>query len=199
LLDDITQKKLVVVLNDYSAGIDAVFHYKFSGYDKKWIENVQEQTTSMYIAIIQELMLAKTNRYLEIIRNNILEQLKKDLIDEANLIKHKLVLIITDTVRMQKIEREITTCRTILQQEIDSMKDWFVISQLSEWPDYSVDDLFQICTINNQRLFPNYSKIKVDLDIDTDLTFKGYTFRYLYDIINILINNVITHSGFITH
>lgn len=96
---------------------------------------------------------------------------------------------------VSQIKHKINLCKSILPNTINEFKDVFQV-QGNKCKDFTLNDLVSTCKQINKRLFAKYDEITFVDMIDFSDYLDGMYFPYLVDIICILINNAINHSGY---
>jgi hypothetical protein len=95
------------------------------------------------------------------------------------------------------IKQNIINCRTVIQNELDKIAEWFKLPQKQEFSDFTFEQLLETCDAINKNLFPSFNEITIHTENTSYSSFKGFTFSYFVDIFVILFTNTIIHSGFI--
>jgi hypothetical protein len=148
------------------------------------------------IKVLHRLLIEKTNQYLEIIRTKHLVDIEKYLIRILDDFSRKFHRHVKDRDVRLEIQRKITQCKTSLQSELKTIAGWFYLSEYEEWEDYRFTELLDICVEITKKLFVGFDKVTISNEIDENLVYSGKTFRNNTDILSILLNNAILHSGF---
>ena len=120
------------------------------------------------------------------------EKLLSELTDFSNSIKQ----YIYDRKTEDEIHRHIINCKTCIQHEISLISQWFTLSEYNNWEDYTFEDLIETSKEIDKNLFSDFEKIRFNCTNSLDVKFNGDAFRYFIDIILIIFNNAINHSGY---
>ncbi len=198
ILDYFTQHTLKVSFDFPIEG--AVFRYDFDNvelaefYDKFSVTNII--TFDELIYLLNEFLIGKTNEYLKTIREVKLPQLLSDLTYEIDRLSINLHKHIANSGNSKIIDRMMIQCKTAIQNEVDLITQWFNLSEYNNWEDYSFKDLVKTCQEVEKNLFTGFSNISFSYAIPDTTFFKGDTFRYLIDVLLIILSNAVIHSGF---
>lgn len=197
-----TQHTLKVFIDEPIDG--AVFNYS-AGYNDgtelkiefvKRLLNGSVVNTNDAINLLHQLLIDKTNSYLNEIRSVYLPRLEESLLSLLNSFSGECGKHTTDSEVKKELQRQIAQCKTDLQSEFKTVKDWFYLSENEQWEDYEFTDLLEICIEITKKLFSGFDKVKISKTIHEDFIYTGKTFRINTDIILILLNNAFLHSGF---
>ncbi|HRR76026.1 MAG TPA: hypothetical protein P5191_04335 [Ruminococcus sp.] len=150
----------------------------------------------MFYNAVIEVLWGYVKKSLEQIRNLIDGDLKI-YFDEA------LFSLEKDTERFEsdypetvsQIKQKINLCKSILPDTINKFKEVFQV-QGNKCKDFTLDDLVSTCKQINKSLFARFDEINFEDMIEFKECLDGMYFPYLVDIICILINNAINHSGY---
>lgn len=198
LLDYFTQHTLKVVLDKPIK--DAVFRYDlddfelFPLYDK--FVNVGYITFEEVVFTLNEFLLQKTNEYLTKIKNEELPALLQSIIYEIDALSTEIkeYILVQDENRL--IERLLINCKTEVQKSFEIVKEWFSLSEYNDWENYSFKELIETCQEISKSLFGNFDNLTISHQHSDALVIKGNTFRDMVDIVLIIFNNAILHSGY---
>ncbi len=179
----------------------AVFDYSLSMADKNYLfevfENVEKTNTEKVISILNNMLITKTNCFLVTIKEEVLPDLLNSLIDECNKFNERITPYIKENSAQQSIGKKITDCKVALNSEINTISEWFSLNDSDNWDDFTFDDLIDMCFEIEKKLFSEFESIKINKCKDHNFVFKGDIFRQCIDIVLMLFNNAIQHSGFI--
>ncbi len=198
LLDYFTQHTLKVVLDKPIR--DAVFRYDlddyelFPLYDK--FRNVEYVTFEQVVFVLNDFLLKKTNEYLTKIKNEKLPSLLKNIISEIDALSTEIKKFILDQEEGRLIERSLINCKTEVQNGFELVTEWFSLSEYNDWENYSFKELIETCQEISKSMFGNFDNLTLNYQNTDSLIFKGNTFRDMVDIVLIIFNNAILHSGY---
>ena len=88
------------------------------------------------IRILNNYLRNKTNTYLDKIRNEHLPRLQNKLLVELDEISKACKKYIVESYILRKINAKIVSCKTNLQTEFNSIKQWFYLSEHRKWENY---------------------------------------------------------------
>ena len=198
ILDYFTQHTLKVVLDKPIEG--AIFRYDLDDLDLIPIynkfSNINYITFDDVAFVLNDYLIRKTNEYLTEIKNNELPALLKNIIDEIDLFSSKIKRFIINAEEQKNIERLIVSCKTEVQNTFEIVSGWFSISEYNDWENYDFKELLETCHEIAKSLFAGFDNLSVNCEKTGTLLFKGNTFRDMVDIVLIILNNAILHSGY---
>jgi len=94
-----------------------------------------------------------------------------------------------------EMKNNINICKTKIDTVIQEFSDVFYKRDIS-YCDYTMRDMFVTCLEISQRLSGEFKTVSIISKIECDYTFSGESFPYFVDILNMMINNAVEHSGF---
>lgn len=197
-LDYFTQHTLKVVFDVPIEG--AVFRYDFDNLELREIyEKIKYAKTISIddvIFVLNDFLVNKTNEYLKIIKEEKLPSLLTDIYSELEelSLSVKKHIITPDTNKL--IERLIVQSKTAIQNEFNFISQWFNLSEYNNWEDYSFKELIETCQEIAKTLFAGLSDVDLNYSSTQNLLFNGSTFRHLVDVLLIILNNAVMHSGY---
>lgn len=197
IINDIIQKKLKV--NYEESKTSAIFNF----YEGKTVffEALNNSIKKACITVddctlaFEEMVTEKTNCFLRYIRTELLIEVKNKLSEvlESLLVKAKDII---DPIEYISLEKDINDCNLELKETIEKISSWFVISRDRAWPDFSFNELIDLCNEIGKSLHLNFEKAKINCSIDKEYLIKGKYYKDLNDIFIIFQNNAFTHSAF---
>ncbi len=201
LLDYFTQHTLKVVLDKPIK--DAVFRYDLDSIDLFPIydefRSVEYVTFDDVASALNEFLLQKTNEYLTKIKNEELPALLQNIISEIDSLSTEIKKFILDQIESRFIERSLINCKTEVQKSFELVTEWFSLSEYNDWENYDFKELIETCQEISKSLFSDFDNITVNNQIADFCVFKGNTFRDMVDIVLIIFNNAVLHSGYKEH
>ena len=139
-----------------------------------------------------------TESCLKEIRTRIEGELQEYYIDAIDELERSVNEIPCDESG-NSIIRELTqTCALAKSRVVTAMHEFqnvFSINR-SEYNNFYMHDLSDSCQRIIEKLFPNSSDIQWNINADSQLLFDGRYFASFVDMLCILLNNAITHSGY---
>lgn len=180
---------------------EAVFDYSYSIADRDYLlelfEYIEKTNTEQVISVLNNILITKTNHFLVTIKDEVLPDLLNSLIDECDKLNETISPYIEKKTDRRRIGKKIADCKAALYSEIDTISEWFSLNDSDNWDDFSFDDLIDMCFEIEKKLFSGFESINLNRFKENDFVFKGEIFRQCIDIILMLFNNAIQHSGFI--
>ena len=198
-LEYLRQHTLKVFVDEPIEG--AVFNYSLSMGDKNYLfevfGSVEKTNTEKVISVLNNILITKTNCFLIKIKEDVLPDLLNSLIDECNKFNERITPYIKKNSAKQSIGKKITDCKVALNSEINTISEWFSLNDSDNWDDFTFDDLIDMCFEIEKKLFSEFESITINKFKEQNFVFKGDVFRQCIDIVLMLFNNAIQHSGFI--
>ena len=156
----------------------------------------QKNRVNAIIAHLHQELIKRAQDYLKCIRDIHLPELKDTLVELLDRFRKNINPLVKNVEFKKDINKRITGCNTAIQKEFETLKTWFYLSEGEEWDEYTPKELLDICTEINKKLFSSFLDINVSNNCNVNLKFKGDTFGFCVDMLLILHNNAITHSGY---
>ena len=146
------------------------------------------------IDCIQEYVISKTNNYLSAIQDSELPLLQSFLHDRLDeIIKWVGKTKTRDRIQMEK---NLVDCKMNISQEIANIKSWFRLSKDTEWVDFYFDELIELTKEIGKKTFTDFELANINVKNGNRSMICGKMFEVLSDVILILQNNALTHSGY---
>lgn len=198
VLDYFTQHTLKVVLDTPIEG--AVFNYdidevefvelceRFDAYNSLSVDDVA--------LVLNEFLIRRTNAFLAEIKNTKLLEILSSLCGELETLSTEIEKRILVKDQGKSITRCIVKCKTDIQNEVALITQWFNLSEYNSWDNYSFSDLIATCKEIAKGLFANFDDVDMKVVDASDIYFNGSTFRHLVDVVLIVLNNAVIHSGY---
>lgn len=198
IINDIIQNKLKV--NYENAESSAIFNYyeaDFSFYEEL-SKKINETCNSSEkcLMVFEDVIMEKTNKFLDSIKEDLLVKTKNNFSQTLDEILSKAKEVINEEDYNDALEKSINDCNVELKEVIEKISGWFVISRDRSWPDFSFNELLELCGEIGKSLHLNFEDAEIHTNVDIDFNIKGKFFKDLNDIFVILQNNAFTHSGF---
>ncbi len=201
LLDYFTQHTLKVVLDKPIK--DAVFRYDLDDFELFPIynkfNNVKYIIFDDVAFVLNEFLLQKTKAYLNKIKNEELPMLLQNIISEINSLSTEIKNFVLNQEESRLIERSLINCKTEVQKSFELVTEWFSLSEYNDWENYDFKELIETCQEISKSLFVGFDNLTVKYQIPESCVFRGNTFRDMVDIVLIIFNNAVLHSGYKEH
>lgn len=201
LLDYFTQHTLKVVLDKPIK--DAVFRYDLDDFELSPIynkfSNIKYVTFEDVTFVLNEFLLQKTNEYLIKIKNEELPMLLQNIISEIDSLSAEIKNYILGQEGNKLIERSLINCKTEVQKSFELVAEWFSLSEYNDWENYNFKELIETCQEISKSLFGDFDNLTIKYQLADSCVFKGTTFRDMVDIVLIIFNNAVLHSGYKEH
>jgi hypothetical protein len=160
-------------------------------------KNNSTDDSEEFFEIAMQIMWNTTEESLKFIRGVLENDIQKDFLTYLDQLQDDLNHIseINSDRILSELRANIINCRTELQIQIEKISNWFKLSTNTENSDFDAFVLVDTCieTLGNLN---KYKNVVINKEVNTSMIFKGYTFTYLIDILNIFINNAMQHSMF---
>ena len=184
----IKYKEYTIGMFDYSSLVDSYIY----GYHSEVIM----EFTIFYSRVIS-LFWLKTNLLLKDIRERITGELQKFYNDAIEALENDLRAIVTDSSSdkgMKKLLSNCTKSKARVVAAMEQFKDVFTTNN-AHYNNFTMKDLSSSCKKAIERLYPGSDKANWSINADSNLVFDGKYFLSFVDVLSILLNNSITHSG----
>ena len=178
--------------------IDGLFNYIFEEYELGIFYN-KEITPSMTFDEITnsifDLLWKRTEYNLKYIRKAISNDLLNEFLQCLKTLEHNIKSMLPNNSHTAELSSSVATCRTNIQNELSNMSRWFTLSQgkLIHKFNFQLAIDTSVKIINN--IYPN-AIFEPHISVSSKIDFDGKHFPAFIDILMILFNNIITHSGF---
>ena len=150
----------------------------------------------MFYNSVVEVLWEYVKKSLEIIKSLIEGSLKKYFEEALFTLEKEIEMLEKEYPEtVSQIKQKINLCKSVLPDTINKFKEVFQV-QGNKCKDFTLNDLVSTCKQINKSLFAKYDEITFEDMIDFKDCLDGMYFPYLVDIICILINNAINHSGY---
>lgn len=155
------------------------------------------QDYEVFYQSIIDLFWAFTENKLVIVREKIQSDLKSYFWECISELEKNLGFFENTSLNHVFIEMKsnINICKTKIDNVIQEFTDVFYKRDIS-YCDYTMNDMVVTCLEISQRLSSEFKLVNVIQEIECDFTFSGESFPYFVDILNMMINNAVEHSGF---
>lgn len=155
------------------------------------------QDYEIFYQSIIDLFWIYTEKNLVIVREKIKNDLKKYFWECINELENSIAPLEKTSLKSVFIEMKnnINICKTKIDTVIQEFSDVFYKRDIS-YCDYTMRDMFVTCLEISQRLSGEFKTVSIISKIECDYTFSGESFPYFVDILNMMINNAVEHSGF---
>lgn len=190
-------KKSLIQIRTEDRNPEGLFDFTVDTNFVSWLEAKLRKDSSFdnFRDSILDMLSAVTERSLDVVRvklqtevNDSFQQAIQDL--EKELKKYETLL------NFQALRTHIANTRTDISTELNSISEWFRLTQPEDFSDYELALAATIsCDIIQYAHSPCAFHCVTD-SIDKEISLKGFTFPNVVDIFKILLDNVIKHSGF---
>lgn len=191
-------KKELIQIRTEDKNLDGLFHFVIDG---NFVERISAKTIQVnsfeeFEKIMLDEMLKMTDFSLERVRNTLKNEINtsfqnalKDL--ETNLQQHR-----NQSLNFRGLSDQIANARTDISMELQNISEWFHLTQPNSFSDYQPSLALSISYDTMQISHGGYVLNCDQSNIDEKIYLKGNTLPNFVDIFNILLDNVIKHSGF---
>ncbi len=180
-----TEKKNPEGLFDFSLGLREI---------QKFEPKIMVTTTyEEFVDLILNELWKMTDNNLEIIRNRISNDLKSLFNDAFDNLQRDFNEI-KQNVNLTTLDAALARSRTIIQDELDKIASWFTRSESGETGDYAFELPIRIALAMTNNAYPN-RKINPEI-ITEEGTLRGNTLKVFVDIMFMLFDNIVKHSGY---
>jgi hypothetical protein len=148
-----------------------------------------EEFVDMLIAYLWQM----TDTSLENIRSEISTTLKEKF-NQAYDSLLKSIIEFPSGIRFPLLESSIAKSRIVIQDELDKIAWWFTRSQPSETRDFDIELPLRIGINMVNNAYPT-KQLNPEIEISEKCTLKGNALKSIVDIVYILLDNIVKHSG----
>ncbi|MEC2076311.1 hypothetical protein [Metabacillus fastidiosus] len=158
------------------------------------VENIVD--FDVFFETVINLLWKHTKELLTSLRNKIEIELKSYLINSLNNLEIDMKKLQNTEVNNLVIEvnKNINLCKVKLESVIKEFSDVFYNRDVL-YLDYSMSDLVATCLEISYKLNNNFNNVQLEKEIQVPYKFNGMSFLYFVDILNIILNNALEHSG----
>ena len=132
------------------------------------------------------------------LRERIESELMDSFIESLSKLENELASIGNNDfdVYIKQISAAINKCKSQIKGKVSEFANVFYKRDV-DYKDFNMSDLVDACLEISGKLNGDFSSVQLTKQITDDSLYKGEVFPYFVDILNILINNAIEHSGFL--
>ena len=157
-------------------------------YDKVKVLSNQKQIYDIIVEYIWKKIDNKVSKLQDLIKNDI----TNNFIDKLTTLESSLV---TNGVEVTSIKNNIASCKTEIQIALEEVAGWFERSQISEDTIVRSEDLISVSENIISKINSDFEKVTFNLDLSEDYTISSKELPFYIDILLILFNNSMKHSG----
>ena len=158
------------------------------------IDNITDY--SVFFDTVINLLWSHVDTSLRVIKNKIDSELKVFFDDELILLENNIKQFEFGYPSVvSELNQKINLCKIKLSETISTFKEVFSV-ETNKYKDYTLNDLISTAKQINKKLFARFDEIVFSQNVQYEQNLNGAYFPFLVDIICIMINNAITHSGF---
>jgi hypothetical protein len=178
-----------------------LFDYIFDEYDLTMLYKEHVTISMEYedvLDLLFEYLWKRTDENLLRIRNVISNDLLNEFMDCLNSFENGARSLLPENYQTTELARSVANCRTNIQNELSNLSLWFTLSQgkLIHKFNFQLAIDTSVKIINNT--YPN-GIFNPTISVSGDINFDGKHFPAFIDILIILFNNIISHSGYQKH
>lgn len=155
----------------------------------------QVKSYEQFETYIIELMLDITEDCLSVVREKLHREIN-DFFQQTLIDLEKDLQCFARTFNFQGLRDQIANARTDISVELKNISEWFRYSQSDDFMDYDLSLAAQLSYQTYQHAHPACSLNCTYEQIDKSIILEGHTLRSVVDILIILLDNVVKHSGF---
>lgn len=154
------------------------------------------RTPDDLIELVFEDLLARTRENLEVTRAQVRDVLTESLVGAVDRCFNALVGIHSE-FRFSPLLSAMTQCKTRVRQEMEAISNWFVLQDDPNIANYELTELVNTVVAAITHTNPT-CPISLDSDVRVASPCLGSTFHPLFDLLFILIDNVVRHCGMLS-
>ena len=149
-------------------------------------------------AYILDLMMAITEDCLETIRDSFSKEIN-DYFQQALIDLETELDLYTGSLCFQGLRVQIAAARTDITAELNNISEWFRCTQSDSFMNYNLSLATELSYQTYQHAHPECSLKCTYEQIDNSIELFGRTLRNVVDILIILLDNVVKHSGLLSN
>ncbi|HFI0633418.1 TPA: hypothetical protein ACGO4G_002025, partial [Streptococcus suis] len=157
-------------------------------YDKVKVLSNQKQIYDIIVEYIWKKIDNKVSKLQDLIKNDI----TNNFIDKLTTLESNLV---TNGVEVPSIKNNIASCKTEIQIALEEVAGWFERSQISEDTIVRSEDLISVSENIISKINSDFEKVTFNLNLSEDYSISSKELPFYIDILLILFNNSMKHSG----
>lgn len=157
-------------------------------YDKVKVLSNQKQIYDIIVEYIWKKIDNKVSKLQDLIKNDI----TNNFIDKLTKLESSLV---TNGVEVPSIKNNIASCKTEIQIALEEVAGWFERSQISEDTIVRSEDLISVSENIISKINSDFEKVTFNLNLSEDYSISSKELPFYIDILLILFNNSMKHSG----
>jgi len=193
LISDLTGRYLRVTEEDEHP--EGWFAITFSDVDLLYLHGLVPDANDVD-TFLDQLFVAlwdRTNIVLAQVREKIRGEFGDELYALLDQTKEAVEHVL-DRGALKLFESNVTKCSTEVRNSLESCAHWF--RRVDRWAmnDYTLATLVEAAITNVKRCYPSTSFDAI-VEGDVSRLLKGHTFSWFWDIIVILLDNVVKHAG----
>lgn len=157
-------------------------------YDKVKVLSNQKQIYDKIVEYIWKKIDEKVSKLQDLIKNDI----TNNFIDKLTKLESSLV---TNNVVDPIIKNNIASCKTEIQIALEEVASWFERSQISEDTIVRSEDFISVSENIISKINSGFEKVTFNLNLSDDYSISSKELPFYIDILLILFNNSMKHSG----
>ncbi|MDO8653178.1 MAG: hypothetical protein Q7R66_13415 [Undibacterium sp.] len=181
--------------------VDALFVYRSSNLERKYIQEYDKKVTSIeqFIDRCIESLWEKTDSNLAAVRTTLRDKTRSDFLDCFDRLSEQINLV-SNPYCVSGLINAIARARTNFQTKFHVVQSWFNRSEVYDRQDYNPEYAVQIALNMVQKTIPNgYHDLDVDISMDcAGATMPGRTLDAMVDVFACLLENATIRSGLTT-
>lgn len=174
---------------------EGIFNYSFLYSDFWQMKNKFKElkTYDQFLSFCLGLLWERTDENLVQVRKEI-SSILKDKFNSAFQTLQNKVFSANLVDKTAEFIASINNARTALQNCLDRISEWFRRSKDTAHGDYEAELLFEICLEMIKNTYPKWN-FSADTNLEKGLKLAGKTLLALTDVVFLLLDNVVKHSG----
>ena len=157
-------------------------------YDKVKLLSDKKQIYDIIVEYIWKKIDNKVSKLQDLIKNDITNK----FIDKLTTLESNLV---TNGIEVPSIKNNIASCKTEIQIALEEVAGWFERSQISEDTIVRSEDLISVSENIISKINSDFEKVTFNLNLSEDYSISSKELPFYIDILLILFNNSMKHSG----
>jgi hypothetical protein len=177
---------------------EGIFDYTYNDTDIApfYLKAINVPSLDILLEIVLAELWSRTEANLHKLRTKLNGELKETLILYLNDLEKNLrqLIGINEEYGVKSLFRNISTCRTNMQNDINSVIKWFTVSTNKSIIDFSMTELVDTCLQIVRKIYPTVF-IDVSADITDNAIYPGVIFEPLVIVLLNLLDNACKYGN----
>lgn len=173
---------------------DGLFDYEFTDEELREVRSradTDDDSPAVFITAIFDSLWQRTRKNLEAVKAAIRTRLTTEFYAALTTLESDVQTIYPRLA--PPIRQHVANCRTDLDEELRVLEGWFAVDEVSALSDYDLELLLETVLYRVRRL-QGIEDFSPRTQILGNISLQGRTFRALYNVLYLVVENVIAHA-----